>query len=123
MATLPVRAGLTAGALLLMGFLGLCADRAGAEPPPEIVVIVVPYGWAEVEQIITCESHWDPTVVNGDQVGLFQLSRIHEWRFLARGWTWAEATDPVKNAAIAGDLWWEQGNGPWRFSRACWGAP
>lgn len=109
--------------LLLGGFAGLfCARPAGAEPPPEVLVIVVPHGWAEVERIIGCESRWVADARNGDHVGLLQLSRIHEWRFVAHGWTWADAEDPVKNLAVGAELWMEQGNTPWKSSRSCWGA-
>lgn len=60
------------------------------------------------------ESGGNPHAVNGDHAGLFQISRRwHEAKFLARGWTWADAYDAWPNIVIAHQLWLDQGWAPW----------
>lgn len=60
------------------------------------------------------ESNGDPLAQNGDHAGIFQLARRwHEGRFLARGWTWADAFNAERNAVIAYEIWQDQGWSPW----------
>ena len=43
----------------------------------------------------------------GGHRGLFQLARVHEYRFAAKGWTWESAFDAERNTAIAYEVWAE----------------
>jgi hypothetical protein len=49
----------------------------------------------------------------GGHRGLFQLDPIHAWRFVARGWTWADALVAERNIAVAYELYTERGWQPW----------
>lgn len=114
MAPLPVRAGVTA---VLLGLLGHCAAAAGAEPPPEVVVIVVPPGMEAAQDVIWCESRgrWDVVSEDGEYWGAWQLHRAsHEAKALRRGWTWEEMhADPAKQTALAVEIWTASGWAPW----------
>lgn len=66
-------------------------------------------------RVLVCESHGDPQARNrSGATGLFQLMKVHAGRFEARGWSWGDATDGVRNIAVAHDLWLEQGWTPWQ---------
>jgi len=77
----------------------------GPTPPNERAPVGCPNG----------ESGGNPSASNGDHAGLFQISRRwHEWRFLRRGWTWADAFDAERNIAVAYEIWVDNsGWSPW----------
>lgn len=105
------------------------------KPRPVVAAAVAPAravvapcgGWqAEVEaafglveapkacHVLVCESGGNPQARNrSGATGLFQLMPVHAARFVARGWSWGDVTDGVRNIAVAHDLWAEQGWRPW----------
>lgn len=100
------------------------------EPVEEVVVepaipeltgieaILCSYDWPcwKALDVGYCES--GPDLIAGynahGAAGTMQLMPVHAHRFAARGWNfYDDALDPVKNIAIAYELWLEQGWWPW----------
>jgi len=94
--------------------------EAAPAPTEGIGVIICSYPWdcATATAVACSESGLDPLESNPSGAkGLFQLMPVHAWRFTARGWNyWTDWDDPVKNAAIAYEIWIEQGWAPWMSS-------
>ena len=93
-------------------------------PPPEaatdVGAIICSYSWdcGTAVAVACSESELWPLAANPSGArGVFQLMPVHAWRFAARGWNyWTDWDDPVRNTAIAYELWSEQGWTPWMSS-------
>lgn len=72
--------------------------------------------------VARCESGYRPNARNGSHVGLFQLTgKYHKPRATKLGYTWAQVSSEAwANAAVAYDLYAEQGRRPWAASKHCW---
>ncbi|MCC6381045.1 MAG: transglycosylase SLT domain-containing protein [Dehalococcoidia bacterium] len=76
-------------------------------------------GWPEKDlptalAVSGCESGWRPRVVGAaGELGLFQIHPVHRWRFDARFGPAADPFNPAQNAAVALDLFHEEGWAPW----------
>lgn len=83
----------------------------------------------EAIDVFRCESDdFRPDVVYGPtegaagERGIAQLAPVHAQRFYRRGYTWADAFDPVRNLEVAHELYTDYGSWwHWRFSRGCHG--
>lgn len=65
-------------------------------------------------RVMACESGGNPGAYNrSGATGLFQLMEVHADRFVAHGWTWADARDGDRNIVIAAEIEQEQGWAPW----------
>lgn len=91
-------------------------------PQTDIERLICAHPWpcGEALAVARCESgpdyYADPWENPGHR-GAYQLSYVHAWRFAARGWDWE--TDGViveRNAAIAYEIFSEQGWRPWACS-------
>lgn len=78
-------------------------------------------GWAL--EVARCESGFRANARNGSHVGLFQLTgKYHKPRATELGFTWDQVSvEAYANAAVAYDLYAEQGRRPWAASKHCWG--
>ena len=97
------------------------------QPPQSMEARICSYSWScdLALRVAQCESSLgqNPRAYERGRLhaGLYQLSRrYHEWRFLVRGWTWEDAYDDARNAAVAYEIQQEQGWTPWNASRSCW---
>jgi len=124
------RWGLIVGALLMLGGVAnVClVPRAGARPAEPSHVLFV-YSLTEAGvllpaemardawPVVWCESRGDPGARSrdGDQHGLFQLSRrYHEPKAWRRALIWEEAmASPQVQADIAAEIWRASGWAPW----------
>ena len=92
--------------------------------PGGVEAVIRSYDWDDeiALRVARCESgddlHAEPWE-NWYHRGPLQVSYIHAWRYAARGWDWATATDE-QHIAIAYEIQHEQGWAPWRASAYCW---
>lgn len=76
-------------------------------------------GWPKEEMpqalaVSGCESGWRPRIVGAaGELGLFQIHPVHRWRFDARFGPAADPFDAGQNAAVALDIYREEGWTPW----------
>jgi Transglycosylase SLT domain len=70
--------------------------------------------WAH--RIVHRESRGNPYAQNrgSSAAGCFQLLKLHAWRFLRVGYTWADRYHARANVLAALHLFHEQGARPWR---------
>lgn len=100
------------------GFVvGAAAWREERLSFPELVTVLRQAGWDDRQivdalRVAGCESGWQPRAMGsaGEQ-GLFQIHPVHFWRFRERGGS--SPMDPVANAAVALEIWTEEGWAPW----------
>lgn len=88
-------------------------------PEAQMAFLLRTVGWPDsvipdALSVIGCESGFHRFRV-GDvgELGLFQIHPVHLARFRARYGLRADPSDPVQNAAIALDIWREEGWAPW----------
>ena len=100
------------------------ATPSGTNDGLDIADTIRSYDWDDeiALRVARCESgddlHAEPWE-NWYHRGPLQVSYIHAWRYTARGWDWATATDE-QHIAIAYEIQHEQGWAPWRASAYCW---
>jgi hypothetical protein len=69
---------------------------------------------SEALAVSGCESSWHPAATGGHgEIGLFQIHPVHAWRFTEQFGAAADPSDPHQNAAVARQLWGEEGWAPW----------
>ena len=86
--------------------------------------LICSYSWGcdTSLRVARCESGADlhaESWENWYHRGPFQVSYIHAWRYAARGWDWATASDE-QHIAIAYEIQQEQSWTPWLSSGYCW---
>lgn len=88
----------------------MAADSAGGQAVVD-AICSLPWPCSEAVSVAACESTLQPWRTNGDHYGLYQLrGSLHAWRWPDFWGTWME---PLRNAQMAYELWFEQGWAPW----------
>lgn len=94
-------------------------DSTGASESQEgeIAALVCSYTWdcAKALRVFRCESGDDLIAgFESGHAGTAQIAPVHAWRFEQHGWDyWQDGADPVKNIAIAYEIFTEQAWVPW----------
>lgn len=119
----PARAAVAVAALVLLGASTVSCT------PEQVATVAVKQHFEEAEQecalrVVARESNYqaDALSPDGKNIGLFQINTVHTaWIASTFGYTYAELTDPFKNAEVARGLYDAAGSyygdpwQPWRL--------